>query len=137
MSLKKTSNPANNAFILEKKGKVEFVQVILKNKRKTTKALNHFFIGVKNEAVDTKEATRIIVKFIVHQKITKKEEKQLKLQVQDIFKILGIGIPFILIPGATILIHFILKIAEKKGIDLFPSNFKSPTPSSSNKEQEN
>jgi len=133
MSLNKTSIPTKGAIASKKKGKVECVQVILNNKRKTAKALHHFFIGVKNEAADTKEASRIIVKFIVHQKITKKEEKQLKLQVQDIFKILGIGVPFILIPGATILIPFILKIAEKKGIDLFPSNFKMPAPSFSDK----
>ena len=133
MSLKKeTINTDITA--LEKDGKLEFAQVINQNKHKTTKALNHFFTGVKNEAADTREATRIIVKFIVHQKITKKEEKQLKLQVQDIFKILGIGIPFMLIPGATILIPVILKIAKKKGLDLFPSNFKSPAPSSSNKQ---
>ncbi len=84
MSLKKeTINTDKTA--LEKNGKLEFAQVIEHNKLKTTKALNHFFTGVKNEAADTREATRIIVKFIVHQKITKKEEKRLKTQIQDIF----------------------------------------------------
>ena len=29
-----------------------------------------------------------------------------------------------LIPGSTLLIPFIVKVAEKKGIDLIPSNFK-------------
>jgi len=29
-----------------------------------------------------------------------------------------------IIPGATLLIFFILKAAEKKGLDLYPSNFK-------------
>ncbi len=39
-------------------------------------------------------------------------------------KIAGIGIPFILLPGASIIIPFILKAAEKRNIDLMPSNFK-------------
>jgi Sec-independent protein secretion pathway component TatC len=110
-------------FSSEKNSQHSFLQIIKNNKRKTTKAINFFLLGVKNEAIETKDASRIIVKFIATQKITKKEEKQLKLQVYDLFKILGIGIPFMLIPGATLLIPFILKAAEKKGINLLPSNF--------------
>ena len=113
--------------IFEKNGKTEFAQIIKKNKIKTSKALNDFFIGVKNEAVGSKETTRIIAKFIVKQTITKEEEKHLKTQVYDVFKILGIGIPFMLIPGSTLLIPFLLKAAEKKGINLYPSNFKKNT----------
>lgn len=114
-----------NLSFFEINGKVEFAFILKKNKKKATKALNDFLVGVKNEATDTKEASRIIVKYVAHQKITKEEEKQLKNQVFDVFKILGIGIPFMLIPGASILIPFILKAAEKKGIDIFPSGFSS------------
>ena len=109
--------------IFEKNGKTEFAQLIKKNKLRTTRALNDFLVGVKNEAIDTKEASRIIVKYISQQKISKEEEKHLKTQVADVFKILGIGVPFMIIPGATLLIPFILKAAEKKGINLYPSNF--------------
>ena len=109
--------------IFEKNGKSEFAQIVKRNRLKTTKALNDFLIGVKNEAFDSKETTRIIAKFVVKQTITKDEEKHLKTQVFDVFKILGIGVPFMLIPGATLLIPFVLKAAEKKGIDLYPSNF--------------
>jgi hypothetical protein len=111
--------------IFEKNGKTEFAQIIRNNRRKTTKALNFFLNGVKNEAIDTRETSIIIVKYLATQRISKEEEKHLKLQVQDLFKILGIGIPFMVIPGATLLIPFILKAAQKKGIDLIPSNFKS------------
>lgn len=110
--------------IFEQHGKKEFAQLLRKNKLRTTKALNDFLVGMKNEATDTKEASRIIYKFISNQTISKEEEKHLKVQVYDIFKMLGIGVPFMLIPGATLLIPFILKAAEKKGIDLYPSNFK-------------
>ncbi|WP_456422992.1 hypothetical protein [Lutibacter sp.] len=123
--MKEQKQPLNlDVSIFEKNGEGEFAQLIKKNKLKTTKALNDFFIGVKNEAIDTKEASRIIYKFILEQNITKEEEKHLKIQVYDLFKILGIGVPFMLIPGATLLIPFILKVAEKKGVNLYPSNFK-------------
>lgn len=107
------------------KDKSDFTLILIKNKQKVSNALTVFLTGVKNEASDTKEASKIIIKYIAQQKITKEEEKHLKTQIYDIFKILGIGIPFMLIPGASIIIPFILKIAEKQGIDLFPSNFKS------------
>lgn len=110
---------------IEIKGKSEFSLILIRNKKKVSKALVDFLIGVKNEASDTKETSRIIVKYISQQKITKEEEKHLKIQIYDVFKILGVGVPFMLIPGASIIIPFILKVAEKKGIDLYPSNFKS------------
>lgn len=110
--------------IFENNGKKEFAQVIRKNKLRANKALTDFLYGIKNEALDTKEASLIIYKYLSQQKISKKEEEHLKTQVFDIFKILGIGIPFMLIPGATLLIPFIVKVAKKKGIDLIPSNFK-------------
>jgi len=102
----------------------EFAQLLQNNKKKATKVLNDFLIGLKNEASDSKETSRIIYKFMLEQKITKKEEKQLKTRIADMFKIIGVGVPFMLIPGASLLIPFILKVAEKKGIDLYPSNFK-------------
>ncbi|SNR61206.1 LETM1-like protein [Lutibacter agarilyticus] len=120
---KKKSNFEDS--LIEIKRKSEFTLILIKNKKKVSKALVDFLIGVKNEAYDTKETSRIIVKYLYQQKITKDEEKHLKVQVYDVFKILGVGVPFMLIPGASIIIPFILKVAEKKGIDLYPSNFKS------------
>ena len=110
--------------VFEQHGKNEFASLIRKNKLRTTRALNDFLIGMKNEASDTKETSRIIYKFISNQTILIEEENHLKTQVADVFKILGVGIPFVLIPGASLLIPFILKAAEKKGINLYPSNFK-------------
>ena len=110
--------------IFENNDKKEFARIVKRNKHKTIRALTHFLVGIKNEADDTQETSLIIYKFISQQKITKKDEKHLKNQVYDIFKILGIGVPFMIIPGATLLIPFIIKIAEKKGIDLVPSNFR-------------
>ena len=104
--------------------KSEFAEIIRRNKLKSAKALNSFLVGVKNEAADTRETSRIIYKFMAKQRLSKRDELHIKTQVYDMFKILGIGIPFMLIPGATLLIPFIIKVADKKGIDLIPSNFK-------------
>lgn len=101
-----------------------FAFFVKNNSKKVAKAVNYFFNGVKNETASTKESTKIIAKYVATQKISKEEEKHLKTQVYDVFKILGIGIPFVLIPGASLLIPFLLKAAEKRGIDLIPSNFK-------------
>ena len=104
--------------------KIEFRNFIKRNRIKTSRAIVLFLTGLKNEAKDTKESSFIIGKYLVTQQITKTEERALKKQVADLFKIVGIGIPFILIPGATILIPFIIRVADKKGIDIIPSNFK-------------
>ncbi len=109
--------------IFENNGKKDFVQIIRNNKDKTVKAFDFFMDGIKNEASDSKETRRILIHYIAKQKISKEEELHLKKRVYDIFKKLGIGVPFMLIPGATLLIPFILKAAEKKGINLYPTNF--------------
>ncbi|MGY5354225.1 hypothetical protein [Wenyingzhuangia sp. IMCC45467] len=102
-----------------------FRHFIHKNKSKVTHALDTFFYGIKSGAVDTKTTTVIIQKYILHGgDISKEEEKFIKLYVYDMLKIAGIGIPFILLPGASIIIPFILKAAEKRNIDLMPSKFK-------------
>ncbi|ANW96187.1 hypothetical protein AXE80_07805 [Wenyingzhuangia fucanilytica] len=98
---------------------------ISKNRTKVSHALDTFFYGLKSEAKDTVNTTHIIQKYILHSgEITPEEEKFLKLYVYDMLKIAGIGIPFILLPGASIIIPFLLKAAEKRNIDLMPSNFK-------------
>jgi len=113
--------------IFENNGRKDFAEVIRKNKVKTAETFLLFVHGLKNEASDSKETSRIIFNYVSKQQISKEEEKHLKTQVYNIFKILGVGIPFVLIPGASVLIPFILKAAEKKGIDLYPSNFKRKT----------
>ena len=110
--------------VFEKNGKKDFALILKNNKEKTFKAFDFFMDGIKNEATDSKETRRILIHYISKQKISKEEELHSKTRVYDIFKKLGIGIPFMFIPGATLLIPFILKAAENKGIDLYPSNFK-------------
>lgn len=98
---------------------------IEQNRSKISQALDIFFNGLKEGAKDTKTTTKIIQKFVSKEGIDKEDEKFLKTYVSDILKLVGIGIPFVLLPGATLIIPFIIRAAEKRNIDLIPSNFKS------------
>lgn len=61
-----------------------------------------------------KKLHALFINIFYNNQFQKEEEKHLKTQVADVFKILGIGVPFMIIPGATLLIPFILKAAKKK-----------------------
>lgn len=109
--------------ILEKDGVTEFTEKIKFHKEKSSKAFQDFVIKVKTEASETKVASQIFIKYVKEGNITKEEELELKTQVYDLLKVLGIGVPFALIPGASLLMPFLLKIAAKKGIDVLPTAF--------------
>jgi hypothetical protein len=109
--------------ILEKEGKTEFSEKIKIHKEKTSKAFQDLLINIKTEATETHQASKIFVKYIKEGSVSKNEEDELRAQVYDILKVLGIGIPFALVPGASLLMPFLIKIAKKKGIDLLPTAF--------------
>ena len=82
-----------------------------------------FVQKLSEEGVETKEAAKILQKHIRGENVTPEEEKQLKEQFFDVLKMTGIGIPFILIPGASLLLPAILYVAKKYKINIFPSSF--------------
>jgi len=84
---------------------------------------HHFVRGMKEEAKGTKEAAEIIGKYMKERKISDEEEKILKAQLWDTLKIVGVVVPFIVIPGASILIPILIKVAKKHNIDLMPASF--------------
>lgn len=100
-----------------------FEKYITKNKLEFSKALDLFFKGIKQEAIDTQKTSTIIQTFVINGTISKKEELFLKQYIYDLLKVVGIGIPFVLIPGASIIIPFVIKAAQKRNIDILPSNF--------------
>lgn len=108
----------------DKKGYKNFASKMKLNSEKSSKAFRYFLKNLSNEAKETKEASLLIVKFLKKGSLTKREEKELKLQFYDLLKIMGVGVPFFMIPGSTILIPFIMKLAKKAGIDIIPSSFK-------------
>jgi hypothetical protein len=109
--------------ILEKEGKTEFSEKITIHKEKANKAFQDFILNIKTEATETQVASKIFVKYVKGGKITEEEEKELRSQVYDVLKVLGIGVPFALIPGASLLLPFLIKLAQKKGIQLLPTAF--------------
>jgi hypothetical protein len=108
---------------LEQAGQKEFVNKLKANRKKAAKALKVFAKDLGNEAKETKEASKILVKFIAEGKVSPEEEKELKTQVYDLFKMVGIGIPFFMIPGSSLLLPFLIKISSKYGINILPTSF--------------
>ena len=85
--------------------------------------MHHFLHDLKTEAEGEREAALIIAKYIREGNITVEEDHILKTQVMDSLKILGIGVPFVLIPGASVLMPILIKVASKHNIELMPSAF--------------
>jgi len=94
---------------------------------------HHFLQGLKTEYGDDKEALLIIRQYIATGSVTAAQDHILKTQLDDTLKLLGIGIPFVLIPGASILMPLLIKVAARHHIELMPSVFtqqdKGDTPS--------
>lgn len=84
----------------------------------------NFIIKAKYEVWETKEASIIVSKYIKHEQVTKTERKFMFVQIFDVCKIIFIGVPFAIIPGASIILPFVIKGASKIGVNLLPSNFK-------------
>jgi hypothetical protein len=95
----------------------------LKNS-KVSKALKMFFTNIKQEATETKEAGNIIKSYVSGNKISKDDSLKLKNQFYDVLRSVGIGIQFLLIPGASVLIPLILFLSRKMNIELLPSSFR-------------
>lgn len=108
---------------LEHKGNNEFVSKLKSNRDKSVLAIRIFFSKLGQEGKETYVASKILMKYMKVGHITKEEEKELRTQLADIFKAVGLGIPFVLIPGSTLLLPLLVKLAEKRGIHLLPTAF--------------
>jgi len=72
-----------------------------------------------------KHAVLIIRKYVQDGQINAEEEIILKTQLLDSLKIIGVGIPLSVLPGASIIIPILIKIAKQHNINLMPSAFNS------------
>lgn len=90
--------------------------------------LRIFLEKVSNEVGETKEAAAILRKEAAGLPITIEEKKKVREQVFDVLKTVGIGIPFVLVPGASIILPFLIKFAETHGIRILPSSFEKQIP---------
>ena len=97
---------------------------IKKYKKAFEDNIHIFIINVKKQAANTKEAGLVIEKYIQYGKISQEDEEILKTQIMDSLKIVGVVIPFVLIPGSAILMPLLIKVAEKNNIELMPTAFQ-------------
>jgi len=78
---------------------------------------------LSEQGKETEVAAKILQKHIKGEEVTPEEDVLLKQNFYDTLKIAGIGIPFVLIPGASILLPALIVIAKKHNINLLPSAF--------------
>ena len=82
--------------------------------------LHLLFRDVDKQFDDDKEAVSIIKDYI-----TEEQEAYLKSQVENSLKAVGLMIPMTLLPGASVLVPLLIKIAAAHHIDLLPEDFQN------------
>ena len=107
------------------KGKA-MVEYLNNRSKQLVDVSKEFLRSLAREGELTKRATLIMAKYAQGNKLTEKEEEEFKTLFYDILKILGIGVPFVFIPGSSILLPFLLRISKKYNMDIVPSGFKTP-----------
>jgi hypothetical protein len=90
---------------------------------KIEESAHHFLHGMKAEYTETRESAVIVRKYMTEGTITTEEEQVLKTELVDSLKMAGVMIPFVLVPGASILMPILIKVADKHNIELMPSGF--------------
>lgn len=86
--------------------------------------LRELILKLRNEASEFKEAGLILKKYARKQEVSQIEKEKFREQLIDGIKLLGIGIPFALIPGSSLILPVILGVTKRFNIDLLPSSFK-------------
>lgn len=91
--------------------------------KKFKKEIKIFAGKIANEAKETQEAASLVKKHLSGTPLTEEEEKILRQQFYDILKMTGIGVPFFIIPGASVILTVIVVYFKKKNINILPSSF--------------
>ena len=91
---------------------------------KVEDSAHHFLLCIKEEKDETRAAAKYIEMYMKGEPLTKQQEDIIKQQFVDSLKIVGIVIPFVLLPGASLLMPILIKVAEKHNVELMPSAFK-------------
>ncbi len=98
---------------------------IIETYTKTIVSTKHILVCFSEEKQETKEAYKILRKYIKTKEITNEEKKIFKKQLHDVLKIMGLGIPFIMLPGASVLLPIIVRVLKKYDIEILPSSFQN------------
>jgi len=91
---------------------------------KLNKLIITFLQKLKKQGQETSVAAAILKRYAMGKKVSKEEMDIFRNQMLDVVKILGIGIPFTVIPGSSLLLPLVIAIAEKYKIDILPSSFR-------------
>jgi hypothetical protein len=83
-----------------------------------------FLKRLKKEGNETSEAAIILSRYAKGEEVSKEDMEKFRNQMVDVIKVLGIGVPFTIIPGSSLLLPLVLSIAKKYNIDILPSSFK-------------
>ena len=84
---------------------------------------HHFLFCIKEEKDKTRAAAKYISMYMKGETLTKEQEYLIKQQMVDSLKLVGIVVPFVLLPGASLLMPILIKVAAKHNIELMPSSF--------------
>ena len=103
-------------------------EIKMKKINNELRKLNDFIVDflrkLKKEGTETSEAATILKRYAMGKKVSKEEMEIFRNQMLDVIKILGIGIPFTIIPGSSLLLPLVIAIAKKYKIDILPSSFR-------------
>ncbi len=94
----------------------------LLNKEKIKDGIRNFLEKIGQEGKEYNEIGQIIQSFIRTGKISKKDSKKVSEQLLDTLKMGGAASVW-LVPGGSVLLIILIKLAEKWGINLLPSAF--------------
>jgi len=92
--------------------------------KKLNLAIVDFLKRLKQEGNETSEAAIILARYAKGEKVSKEDMEKFRAQMIDVIKVLGIGVPFAIIPGSSLLLPLVIAIAKKYNIDILPSSFK-------------
>lgn len=101
---------------------MKYLENFKKNRLNVT--IVDFLKRLKKEGAETSEAAKILSRYASGEKVSKEDMEKFRNQLIDVVKIIGIGIPMAVIPGSTLLLPLVLKVAKKYNIDVRPSSFK-------------
>ncbi len=94
----------------------------LLNKERIKNGIRDFLEKINQEGKEYKEIGQIIRSFIRTGKVSKKDSKKISKQLLDTLK-MGGSVSIWLVPGGSVLLIILIKLAEKWGINLSPSAF--------------
>ena len=95
---------------------------LLLNKEKIKNGIKDFLEKMKQEGREYREMEQIILDFVKTGKVSREDSKKVYEQLLDTLKIGGSAGVW-LIPGGSVLLIILVKLAEKWGINILPSAF--------------